>query len=308
MQSEADLSARRRFSFRGPTPLVKRFCAFLLVFLSGLLFAAEPGELRIVSLSPGLTELVWALGLGDRMIARSSVCDWPEEVRRLPVAGDYAKANPEWLAARKRQYPGLLLVTDELYPPETEKVLTALQIPFRNMPCRTIADYKNWVWYLGNISDRTEPAKQELERVGTILNGIRTRAGKLPERKRVLWILATEPLVAAGPGSLPDTILRETGAVNAAADAKAPYFRTSAEWILKTDPDVLILLNRHGSDSAGPLEGHPVWGLLRANRTGQVVRDIPEDELFRPGPRLFEGMEKLQKALYPEAFTGGQGK
>ena len=281
-------------------------CLLFLV-LPVLLPAAGQDDLKIVSLSPGLTELVWALGLGDRMIARSSVCDWPEEVIKLPVAGDYAKANPEWLALHKRQNPGLLLIVDELYPPETEKVLTELQIPFRNMPCRTIADYRIWVRYLGDISGRTDAAKKELERIESILADIRARAKTVEKKKRVLWILGTEPLVAAGPGSLPDTVLRETGAVNAAENT-APYFRTSAEWILKTDPDVLILLNRHGTDLAAPLEGHPVWTLLRANRTGNVIRDIPEDELFRPGPRLFEGMKKLQKALYPEIFTGEKGK
>ena len=283
---------------------------FLLLWVFPLfLRAAAPEELRIVSLSPGLTELVWALGLGDRMIARSSVCDWPEQVRALPVAGDYAKANPEWLAERKRKNPGLLLITDELYPKEaTEKVLSELQIPFRNMPCRTIDDYRAWVQYLGSISGRTDSAKRELERMDSILTEIRRCADMPKRKKRVLWILGTEPLVAAGPGSLPDTILKETGALNAADSSQAPYFRTSAEWLLKADSDVLILLRRHGSDLPSPLEEHPVWGLLRATRSGNVIRDIPEDELFRPGPRLFDGMRKLQEALYPETVTGEKGK
>ena len=70
----------------------------LFLLLPLLLTAAGPDDLSIVSLSPGLTELVWALGLGPKMIGRSSVCDWPVQVQSLPVAGDYAKANPEWLA------------------------------------------------------------------------------------------------------------------------------------------------------------------------------------------------------------------
>lgn len=291
------MSTRIRFLLQ----FVLLLCLFPL-FLTG----AEPKDLRIVSLSPGLTELVWALGLGDKMIARSSVCDWPEQVRSLPVAGDYAKANPEWLAEQKRKNPGLLLITDELYPPDTERVLARLRIPFRNMPCRTIDDYRGWVRYLGNVSGRTDSAQQELDRMDSILAEVRTRAVMPKEKKSVLWILGTEPLVVAGPGSLPDTILREVGAVNAAKDARAPYFRASAEWLLKADPDVLILLKRHGTDLAAPLEGHPVWKLLRANRTGNVIRNIPEDELFRPGPRLFEGMRKLQEALYPEVVTGAQ--
>ena len=273
----------------------------LFLLLPLLLTAAGPDDLSIVSLSPGLTELVWALGLGPKMIGRSSVCDWPVQVRTLPVAGDYAKANPEWLAEQKRKNPGLLLITDELYPKEaTEKVLSELQIPFRNMPCRTIDDYRVWVRYLGGISGRTDSAQRELERMDSILAEVRRRAEIPKKKKRVLWILGTEPLVAAGPGSLPDTILKETGAVNAADSSQAPYFRTSAEWLLKADPDVMILLRRHGSDLPSPLEGHPVWSILRATRTGNVIRDIPEDELFRPGPRLFDGMRKLQEALYPE--------
>lgn len=286
-----------------------RFLSVILFLLFPLLLtAAGSDDLRIVSLSPGLTELVWALGLGHRMIGRSSVCDWPEQVRSLPVAGDYARANPEWLATQKRKNPGLLLIVDELYPPETGKILTELQIPFRNMPCRTIDDYRAWIRYLGRISGRTDAANRELERMDSILSEIRQRANIPKKKKRVLWILGTEPLVAAGPGSLPDTILKETGAVNAADSTQAPYFRTSAEWLLKADPDVLILLKRHGTDTASPLEGHPVWGLLRATRTGNVIRDIPEDELFRPGPRLFLGMKKLQEALYPEVVTGEKKK
>ena len=309
MQSETHLKTDGAPLARTANRIRKIAASVLLLFLFPLLLrAAGPEELRIVSLSPGLTELVWALGLGNRMIARSSVCDWPEQVRSLPVAGDYAKANPEWLAEQKRKNPGLLLITDELYPPETEKVLTALRIPFRNMPCRTIDDYRVWVRYLGSVSGHAEAAEKELARIEGILAEIRSCAGIPKKKKRVLWILGTEPLVAAGPGSLPDTILKETGALNAAEGARAPYFRASAEWLLKADPDVLILLKRHGTDLAAPLEGHPVWGLLRANRTGNVIRDIPEDELFRPGPRLFEGMRKLQRTLYPETVTGTMGK
>ena len=266
---------------------------FLLAFLTSLLCCAEDAE--FVSLSPGLTELICHLGLGGRLIGRSSVCDFPPEVRSVPVAGDYAKANPEWLAVQKRKHPGLILVADELYPPETEAVLRKLGIPLKKMPCRTIEDYCAWVRALGDMTSSGEAADRELERIRAAREKI--RRDRPARGKSTVWILGTDPMVIAGPGSLPDSILKEIGAVNAAGHQEKPYFRASLEWLLLTDPDRIILLKRHGSDTSGSLTRHPVWNRLKAVRNGCVIRDISEDELLRPGPRLFDGMRKLQDAV-----------
>ncbi len=267
---------------------MKRTLIFFFCFSSFLLSA---GEKRIVSLSPALTELLYVLEAGHMLAGRSNVCNYPEQVKNIPAAGAFASPNMEKTASLAPD----LVIADTIWPPESEKLLRKLKCEVIVKKCQSVMDYLEWVHLLGEKLDRKAQAEKERLSVQSALAEIRKeqKAAGL----RIVWLLSASPLIAAGPGSLPDDIIALTGGTNAAAkEGNKPYFRTSMEWLLKTDPDVIIILHSE-MNMLKILQKQPAWKILKAVRNGRVIAEIPEDLLLRPGPRLVEGIRQLKSRL-----------
>ena len=254
------------------------------------LFAIHAKDPRIVSFSPALTELVYRLDAGGMLAGRSNACDEPEAVlRSVPVAGGYASPNIEKTASLAPD----LIVSDMLWPPESEKVLRSLKTEVIVKRCDNLSDYRAWVLLLGEKLGRRRQAEEECARIDAALKEF---AASSPGRgSRVVWLLGVDPLIAAGGSSLPDAVIGLCGAENAASD-REPYFRTSFEWLLKMDPDVIIVLHS-GSRAPERLARHSAWHTLKAVKNKRVISDIPENTLLRPGPRLIGGIRTLRQVF-----------
>jgi len=253
------------------------------------LFATHAKDPRIVSFSPALTELVYRLDAGGMLAGRSSACDEPESVRSVPVAGGYASPNIEKTASLAPD----LIISDMFWPPESEKVLRSLKTEVLVKRCDNLSDYRAWVLLLGEKLKRSRQAAEECARIDAALKEF---AASAPGRGfRVVWLLGVDPLIAAGGSSLPDAVIGLCGAENAAAD-REPYFRTSFEWLLKMDPDVIIVLHS-GVRAPERLARHSAWQTLKAVKNKRVVSDIPENTLLRPGPRLIDGIRTLRQVF-----------
>jgi iron complex transport system substrate-binding protein len=123
------------------------------------------------------------------------------------------------------------------------------------------------------------------------------------EKKRVLYVLNSHPLITVGPGSYIHQMIELAGGINIAAGTSSPYPRLSLESVLKADPQVLIF--PVGSTESIPKSEQQEWNrwsTLSAVRT-QQLRDVSSDALNRPGPRVIEGLEHLARAIHPE-FSG----
>lgn len=266
---------------------VKRLFVFFLILMP--FFPSGAKDLRIVSFSPALTELIYRLDAGSMLAGRSSVCDEPADVLKVPVAGGYASPNIEKTASLT---PDLIL-SDMLWPPESEKMLRSLKCEVIVKRCDNLSDYREWVLLLGEKLGRRRQAEAECARIDAALKEF--AASSPGQGFRAVWLLGVDPLIAAGSGSLPDAEIGLCGAENAAA-GKAPYFRTSFEWLLKTDPDVIIVLHS-GCRAPEILARHSSWHALKAVKNKRVVSDIPENTLLRPGPRLIEGIRSLRQVF-----------
>ena len=129
----------------------------LLLCSSSALQAAE----QVVSLSPALTELICLLGAEEALVARSSACNYPENVKKLPVAGDFAIPSVEKIL----QLNADLVVTNALVDGVGYPQLAEFQIPVLHLPLNSIADYCNAVKVLGQKLNREEAAEKEIQRV-----------------------------------------------------------------------------------------------------------------------------------------------
>lgn len=248
-------------------------------------------EHRIVSLAPALTELVCFLGYSKNLAGRSEACNYPAVVKQLPVTGSFGKPEGERILALR---PTLVLANDLAHP--------ALMNPFRQAgirvllkQCRSLEDYCTWVELLGKELHCPGKANAELKRIQSFRRECEALNRKIPRKKSVLWVIWDSPLMVAGKGSLPHTVLTLAGGVNCAGQVNQEYFKTSYEWILSNPPDVILWTA--SEKRVRFLKSHPFWKQLKAVQQNRVIHTLDPDLLQRPGPRLPEGVRLLRKAL-----------
>ena len=266
---------------RGLCRFLLGVCLFLLAVTVSPLSA---GEIRIVSLSPALTELVCQLGQGGKLVGRSEVCNYPAEVRELPVAGRYADPDIEKVL---RLRPTLVLSND-LRSPQLERVLHERGIRLIVKQCRTVAEYREWVDLLGRELSCSERAAAELARFDREIDELR-KLKPLP--LSLLWVISDSPLLTGGRNSLLSEVSQLAGMKNSGDVSGLAYYRMSRETLTENPPDVIIWAN----SGASPQLGDHFWGEFEAVRKRRILRYLHEDTVMRPGPRLPEGIRKLRR-------------
>ena len=265
-----------------PTSRFSVLLIFALMLLGGSLFAG--GEMRIVSLSPAVTELVCQLGRGRFLVGRSEVCNYPEEVKKLPAVGRYADPFLERVVAL---HPTIVL-TNDLRSPRAAAVLRKLNIRLVVKQCRTVDEYREWVTLLGGELDCRDRAVAELRR----FDGEIARLRKLPPLGlKLLWVVSESPLLTGGRTSLLSEVSQLAGMKNSGDVSEVAYFRISRDFLLKNPPDVIVWAN----SGAVPGGTAPFWGELEAIRRKRVLKYLHEDTVMRPGPRMPEGIRKLRR-------------
>ncbi len=252
---------------------------------------APAGARRVASLSPNLTEIVFCLGRGERLVGRSSACDYPPEAARVPVVGDFAKPFLEPLLLARPD----LVVTTRPADPAIPGALARHGIRCLVLPDDCLADYPAALRALGRELDCAAAAEREAARLAAALA---PAGGALPPapRPRVLMLFSLRPYVTVGRRGFVNELLAAAGAENLAGGEAQGYFTCSLEWVLSARPDVIVIPKMGGMDVAGLLAA-PGWRDLPAVRQGRVYADCDPDWLCRLGPRLALGAEWLREKL-----------
>ena len=245
------------------------------------------GELRVVSLSPALTELVCHLGKRSSLVGRSASCDLPDEVRSLPVAGDFARPSLERLARLK---PDMVLA-DSLQDLSVRQTLEGMKIEVVLLPLENFADYRRAVSVLGEKLAARDAARQELARVDRVLRELNKRHPAGVRRPRVLYIIWHSPLMVPGRHSFLSEFIRLAGG-DPVGDCEARnYFRAAPEWVLRSAPETVIFPG--GGQAAFPAW----WKKLPAVRDGHVHTPPDEALFFRLSPRFDRALAELEKMI-----------
>jgi iron complex transport system substrate-binding protein len=249
---------------------------------------------RIVSLSPSTTEALATIGAGKLLVGRSRYCNYPAEVVALPEVGGYVDPNYEAIlalapdlvtGARGPAGPGLSTRLEArgiaTYFPETES-LDGIDAMLRGLGVRT-GHRSEAEAVIASLHDQREAV---------------VRAVATEPRVRVLLLFGITPIVAAGPGSFPDELVRLAGASNVVAEGGA-YPTLGFEHVLALDPDVVVDAawgeNADGARLSATSAG---WKELRAVKGGHVI-PLRDEAVLRPGPRIGEGLTLLAHALHP---------
>ncbi len=266
--------------------------------MQGRSVAVPDGPIRLVSLAPSLTEIVFALGRGEWLVGVSDYCDYPPPARSLPRMGGILTPNLERIVQAR---PGLVLVTAEGNSLDGIAPLSRLGLPVFMVKPEGIAGVLASIAALGRALHAEAAATALSDQIQGKLAHVRELV-RGRGRPRVLFLLWSSPLMAAAPGTYIDDLIETAGGVNVVRDRAAPYPRIGWEQVIAWAPDVIVLPeHRQGEPQALPEQMLRAWRTVPAVRTGRVV-SVPSDPLYRPGPRIVEGVARLARVIHPEAF------
>lgn len=262
--------------------------------------AARPtGQIRrLISLAPNLTEIVFALGAGDRVVGVTRYDDYPNQVLSLPKVGGFLDPSLEVIVALK---PDLVVCVPNSGNRKRMETLTRLKVPVLVLPAHRLSDVYAAIETLGAVLG-------EAERAAALTAGLRARVAAVVARAkgldkpRVLMVYGHNPLVVAGPGSFADELLGLAGAENVLSGDGVRYPSLPLEMVIELAPEVIIDASSSATGaSVGLAEVDRFWSRLKvvpAVKAGRV--HLFDSALwFRPGPRLIQGLEKLQVLLHP---------
>lgn len=247
---------------------------------------------RIVSLSPATTELLFALGAGDRLVGRTRWDLYPDSARLVPDLGDGIRPNLELLLAAR---PDLVVLYASADNRGAARALAASGIPAVALRMDRIADFERVTTVLGRLVGAESRAHTVMDSVRGTLARVRQATSALP-RPTVFLFAWGAPLITIGSGSFLSELVAIAGGRNVFDDLAAPSPQISFEELLRRNPDVVLA----GPVTASELARAPRWQSLAAVRAGRI---LAMDTLLvaRPGVRLGEAAVSLARLLHPGA-------
>ncbi|MFW6193343.1 MAG: cobalamin-binding protein [Gemmatimonadota bacterium] len=250
---------------------------------------------RIVSLVPAATEILFALGAGDRVVGRTRYGVHPEAARGVQSVGEGMRPSTELVAARD---PDLVILYAGEANRSTVRELERLELRTLAMEHDTFGDLYRAIERLGTVTGRSEPAARLSERIRCEIAAVGSAVAGAP-RPRVYYDVWGDPPITVGRDSYLDSLVSVAGGENVFGDLPGPSPRVSLEAIVSRAPDVVVW-PRTGSSAEGSRPGDRAgWGSLDAVAAGEV-RSVDGDLLHRLGPRIGEAARELAAALHPE--------
>jgi iron complex transport system substrate-binding protein len=247
---------------------------------------------RAVSLAPNLTEDVFAIGAGDRLVGVTTYCDYPENAKKIQKVGDTLNPNIETIVALK---PQIVLVSTASQLEAFSKVLAdnGIEVYITN-PLNLDGIYRN-LEGLGDIFGTSDTASNAITDLkDRVAQSEKNIAGVKP--LRVFVQISKEPLFTVGKQAFVTEIIRRAGGESVTANIETAYPNLSKETALALEPDAIIL-----SESPDNMEPNDVFKNSPAVKNGKVF-SVSADLLSRPGPRLVDALEQIARDLHPEKF------
>ena len=283
---------------------------FSLLVLAGTLARAQSADnlrpQRIVSTAPSITEMLYALGLGDRVVGVDRFSRFPAEAVRKPQIGDYAAPNLEVIASLR---PTLVIIPTN--PVQLRQRLEALKLKVLELDQEDIAAIYKSFRDVGAQTGTTAKAEDIIESIRKQLSSIRARASVL-RPTRMMFVVGRTPgsldgLTVVGQSSYLNEIIEIAGGENVFKDASAGYPRVSLEEILSRNPDVVVDMGEM-ADTVGVSDVQKrnvvqMWSRLAsiAAVRNRRVHAVASDIFVVPGPRVVQAAQEFFTILHPEA-------
>ena len=241
------------------------------------------GAQRIVSLAPSITEILFAMQLGSRVVGVTEVCDYPPEARRKPKVGDY-QVSPEKVVALKPD----LVVAHEVLNGRVIPVLKRLGLRVLHANPNRFEKLYAFIRAIGMAADATREAERLVRTMKARVDHVRRQA--LPRRPRALFLISVEPLWAAGRDTFAHEMMTLAGARNTLAQAITGFKAVSLETALGSAPELILL----AGPNADSVLKNPRWQRIPAVHNRRVY-ELNPDWVLRESPRSVNGLEQIAR-------------
>lgn len=257
----------------------------------------KPAE-RIISAAPSNTEILFALGLEEKVVGVSDLDNYPEEVKEKEKVGGLYDPNVEKIISLQ---PDLVLVLRG-----AEEAIAQLEdkgIVIYTAEPKTLDQALENIRKIGQLTGADAQAQELISQMQEDIDAVKSGVADIPEEKRpkVFWVVWNDPLMSAGQDTFISDLIVTAGGVNILAlDGLTGWPEYSVEKLIEHDPDVII-----APESLAPTPDvilqDPRFSSLRAVQ-GKRVYVVPDDLVVRPGPRVTQGLFLIAKAIHPELF------
>jgi iron complex transport system substrate-binding protein len=232
---------------------------------------------NVVSLSPAITEIIFALKEQDHLVGVTTYCTYPEQAQSITKVGDFSNPSLERIVGLK---PDLVIVNT----PEQKRIkhqLEQLHIQTFASEPRTMQDVYTEILEIGEHLHATEKAESIVQHMKTVIQPVKR------SERRVYVELSPRPLVTIGSTTFLNELIAMAGGRNVFDDRDNPYPVVAQEVVIQRDPEIIIILH---PESFGNRVG---WSNVSAVQNNRIYHDLNQDHLMRPGPRLVLGYSAL---------------
>lgn len=254
--------------------------------------------MRIVSLAPSVTEILFSLELSDRLVGVTQFSDYPAAARSLPKVGSYVHLNVEKIVALS---PDLCIAVKEGNPVTAVNKLEAVDIPVYAVDPRNLEAVLQTIEELGRLLDVTDQAT-------AIVNAMRARIDRVaqcirgaPHRPTVFFQIGISPIVSVGTHTFLHELIIMAGGSNL-AQGQIPYPRFSKEEVIVMRPEIMIITSMARQIVFEQVKHDwQQWREIPAVTNDRIYL-VDSDVLDRPSPRLVDGLERLAHLIHPDRF------
>jgi iron complex transport system substrate-binding protein len=293
--SKEDNSAQTSNEAEGNGETVKSQFPLTITDFLGREITIEKEPERIVSLAPSVTELIFAVGAGDRVVGVTEYDTYPEEVKDLPKVGGFKGPNIELITA---QEPDIVFAST-LSGKEEMETLEKMGIPVVVIEAKSIDNIYESIEMLGKITNKEEKAQ-------TIVNEMKSKIQEISEKVKdrpkikVFHLIDINGNWTAGSGTFIHELINLAGGQNIAEDTEG-WVQYSIEELVSKNPDAIVMSSYAGDvETIKNMEGYKETNAVKNNNIYVVSND---DIISRATNRIVLGLEEIAKFLHPEVFN-----
>ncbi|MGE0228520.1 MAG: ABC transporter substrate-binding protein [Dehalococcoidia bacterium] len=251
---------------------------------------------RIVSLSPAATEILFAIGAGDRIVGSDTFSNYPDAAEDTDKL-DYSKPDPEAALALDPDLVIMVTRQQEQVPQFRDLGMTVLYFE----EAETVEGVYDSIELLGELTGGDAEAERLVAGMRQRVDALTSKLAGVAAGPRVFYEITTD-LYTVSDDTFIGSMLALLKAKNVAAGASSKFPQLTAEAVIASDPEVVLLADaKFTNENLETVSARPGWANVSAVRNRRVVA-IDDDIASRPGPRIVDAMEAIAKALYPDRF------
>jgi iron complex transport system substrate-binding protein len=256
-------------------------------------------EMRIVSLTPATTEILFELGLDKEIVGVSSYCTWPDKAVDKEKVGSFSNPNIEKIIMLK---PDLVILTG-MEQEYIKDILSRLKIKYINVDPANLGELIFSIEKLGNATGTNPKAKMLADSIRSVISRLKRFNCNIPRsvKPKIYMEIWHDPIMCPGKNSFVDDMIETAGGINITADLNRSYSRIDPEQVILRDPDIIILTYMKQDDWVGKTFVKRLgWEDVSAIKKRRIYADINPDIILRPGPRVVKGLLELHKRFYED--------